>query len=558
MNGQRSDTDLGKIGFKRIELREDDDDFAVDCNGHPVFCRGACWTIDDIVAMRATASTLRQSLQLAKRAGMNMVRVGGTMVYEQDEFYQICDELGIMVWQDFMFANMDYPVDDQAFRSSVESEARQQLQRLVKHACLTVMCGNSEVEQQAAMLGMPREYWRNDLFSEIIPDLCRQWAPDLPYVPSTPSGGAMPFHVGTGVTHYYGVGAYQRPAAQVRGDNVRFTAECLGFSNVPEADVVNAIFHGESPATHHPDWKSGVPRDSGAGWDFEDVRDHYLEELFGVDPVATRSADAQQYLALGRVTSGEMMSQVFSEWRSPASRCAGALVWFFRDLAPGAGWGILDSGGRPKACYYYLRRVLQPRQIVLTNEGLDGFHVHVINESDTPLNAALEINLVRDGHVTTARARTEINVPARSTVSHQSDALLDAFHDVTYAYRFGPPKHDLVTATLVDEHDAELSTAYLFPHSQLPVVADSGGIRASSSEVDDNTVRIDIDSRDFLYAACLDLKGFMPEDNYFHVQPGRRKSVLCHRSADTAGPLKGYVEALNVSDPVRIDAVEPE
>ena len=117
-----------------------------------------------------------------------------------------------------------------------------------------------------------------------------------------------------------------------------------------------------------------MPRDSGAGWDFEDVRDHYLQELFKVDAVRLRSFDMPRYLELSRVVTGEVMHAVYSEWRSSFSRCAGGLVWFFKDLWPGAGWGIVDSRGFPKAAYYYLRRAWQPRQVTITDEGLDGLH----------------------------------------------------------------------------------------------------------------------------------------------------------------------------------------
>jgi hypothetical protein len=89
---------------------------------------------------------------LARDAGMNMLRIGGTMIYESDAFYRLCDELGILVWQDFMFANMDYPVEDAAFAENITMEAKQQLDRLAQHPCVGVYCGNSEIEQQAAML----------------------------------------------------------------------------------------------------------------------------------------------------------------------------------------------------------------------------------------------------------------------------------------------------------------------------------------------------------------------------------------------------------------------
>jgi len=555
VEGREITVSLGRLGFKHVRANEGNGDFAVQINGQRIFCRGACWTTSDIVALHGSNETLEQSLQLAQNAGMNMVRVGGTMVYEQDEFYRLCDELGIMVWQDFMFANMDYPDGDPSFSASVETEVVQQLRRLRKHACMTVYCGNSEVEQQAAMLGMPRDQWRNELFGSFLPRLCQRWHPGIPYVPSTPSGGAMPFHVGTGLTHYYGVGAYLRPVAQVRRDNVRFTAECLGFSNVPDAGTVNGLFGGEAPATHHPIWKERVPRDAGAGWDFEDVRDHYLKELFGVDPVRLRSADTQRYLALSRVTTGELMNQVFSEWRNPQSRCGGALVWFFRDLWPGAGWGIVDSLGNPKACYYYLRRTWQSRQLLLTNEGLDGVRAHVINERDEPLLATLKIVLLRGGHIVTGETQTDVCVPPRSGRSFDSDQLFDAFQDVTYAYRFGPPKHDLVAATLLDPEGAVLGESFLFPESGQPVQAKAEDVVATSQHLDKTTCRVDITSSRFLYAAHLDIRGFLPDDNYFHVLPGQPKSIQCRRLSGDSGGFRGYLEAQNVSEPVRIDVV---
>src|SRR5204862_5110252 len=194
----------------------------------------------------------------------------------------------------------------------------------------------------------------------------------------------------TGITHYYGIGAYLRSPTELRQADVKFTPECLGFANIPEPSTVYAVTEGGHPVMHDPIWKRRVPRDGGAGWDFEDVRDHYLRALFGLDPVRMRCFDTPRYLALSRVTTGELMEKVYSEWRSVNSRCGGALVWFLRDLWPGAGWGILDSDGVPKACYYYLRRVWQPQAVILTDEGLDGIQAHVINETDSPLSAVLE------------------------------------------------------------------------------------------------------------------------------------------------------------------------
>ena len=110
---------------------------------------------------------------------------------------------------------------------------------------------------------------------------------------------------------------------------MRFAAECLAFANVPDDEALGPLRRRRRSPVHHPRWKARVPRDCGAGWDFDDVRDHYLRELFGVDPVALRSTDTERYLELSRAVSGEVMAEVFGEWRragSPERRWARAVA----------------------------------------------------------------------------------------------------------------------------------------------------------------------------------------------------------------------------------------
>jgi beta-mannosidase len=146
-----------------------------------------------------------------------------------------------------MFAHMDYPADDDAFLANVTAEAREAVNRLETRPSLAVLCGNSEVEQQVAMLGLSRELWRPKLFYETLLDVVGALRPDVPYVPSSPTGGTLPFDVDTGLSHYYGVGAYQRPLEDARRAGVRFTSECLGFSNVPD----DATWSSRSARAHH-------------------------------------------------------------------------------------------------------------------------------------------------------------------------------------------------------------------------------------------------------------------------------------------------------------------
>lgn len=541
----------GKVGFRLLQISQDDG-LSIQVNGVSIYCRGVCWTVSDIMTAGGTEEAIARDLRLAREAGANMLRVGGTMIYESDTFYRLCDELGILVWQDFMFANMDYPVEDRAFAASIEAEARYQLGRLSAHPCLAVLCGNSEVEQQAAMRGVPRALWRNDWFGTRLPQLCAEYCPDSGYVPSSPSGGAMPFHVSEGVAHYYGVGAYLRSPRELRSHNVKFSPECLAFANVPDPDAVNAIMEGGMALPHDPRWKRRVPRDTGAGWDFEDVRDYYLRHLFAVDPVALRSFDPVRYLQLSRVVSGEMMAQVFAEWRSGHTRNRGGLVWFFKDLWPAAGWGIVDGLGIPKAAYYYLRRTWRERQITLTDEGLDGLHLHVSNETAEPLHGFVELLLLQEGHVAVARQEAPCEVPARGRQTLLSDALLDGFYDVTYSYRFGPLQHELAIATLFDAQHQVLSEAFYFVRPREPAFLPAVRLDVEAEPLGGGRYRVALRCDHFLQGVALDARGFLPDDNYFHLAPGRRKLIRFAALDDPELRFRATLEALNLRNPVEI------
>ena len=162
--------ELASIGFKQVHVDQSKGGFDLYINEQLIFCRGACWTINDIISLVGNKKQLENTLVLMKQAGANMIRVGGTMVYEQDLFYELCDQLGILVWQDFMFANMDYPEECKAFSASVKDEVTQQLIRIGSHPCITVYCGNSEVLQQASMMGLSVDKESSGLFDKIIPE----------------------------------------------------------------------------------------------------------------------------------------------------------------------------------------------------------------------------------------------------------------------------------------------------------------------------------------------------------------------------------------------------
>ncbi|MEO8653332.1 MAG: glycoside hydrolase family 2 protein, partial [Ramlibacter sp.] len=550
-DGTQARVALGSVGFRTIELDTAGGDFRLKVNGVPVFCRGACWTPLDPVSLRASRAQSRDAVMQVRSAGMNMLRVSGTMVYEEDHFYEACDEQGVLVWQDFMFANMDYPEHDAAFLASVRREVRQQLERLHARPCLAVLCGNSEVAQQAAMWGAPREQWTGALFERTLTDLCATHSPGTPYWPSSAHGGAFPHQADRGTTSYYGVGAYLRGLDDARRANLKFATECLAFANIPGTPALERMPGGLATRVHHPAWKARSPRDLGAGWDFDDVRDHYLKLRFAVDPQQLRACDHDRYLALGRAATGEAMAAAFAEWRRPASACGGALVLFLHDLWAGAGWGLVDDQGLPKACWHYVKRMLQPVTVLLSDEGGNGLAIHVINERERDLHLELELTAWRDGEVRVAQGEKALLAPSRSAQTLSALDLLPYFMDLSYAYRFGPMSCDAVVVTLRDRQGVQLAQAFHFPGGPGIAARSDIGLRARVIQHDDGAAELAVSTRRLAQAVHIDVPGFVPEDDYFHLAPDTEVRVAL-RGQPGQVP-RGAVHALNSSRSAQVE-----
>jgi beta-mannosidase len=546
--------DLGRIGFRTVEVDRgaDGKGFGLIVNGVPVFCRGANWTNADVAALPGDRAAYARWLTLAREAGMNMLRISGVMTYESRDFFDLCDELGIMVWQDMMLANFDYPQADEGFLAALRAEAETLLDRTQTAPSLVVLCGGSEVFQQAAMLGAPREAWSGPLFETILPEAVARVRPDIAYVANSPSGGALPFVADEGVTHYYGVGAYMRGLEDARRAGVRFAAECLAFANVPEPI---SLGHGAPPAIlHHPEWKRGVPRDAGASWDFDDVRDHYLERLYGVSALHLRRDDPERYFALSRAVIAEVMEAIFAEWRHPASPTRGALVWFLQDLAPGAGWGVIASDGEPKSGWYALKRAFRPVQMTMTDEGVNGLALHLVNERAEPLAATVSLTAWRDGATPVVKASRDLVLAPRSGMTIPAFEMLDAFFDLTYAYRFGPPGHSVTSARLTDSATGEtLAEAFHFPARQA-LTREPLGISVEPGEAE-GLRYLDIRTVRFARSVQIADDHGRPSDNWFHLAPDTLKRVtLTAREGGTGHPPAGEIRALNGLETLRYGA----
>lgn len=503
----RVDTEAGSIELSAVGFRALDwptPEAPVRVNGQPCFVRGGAWLPLDPVRMIADAPALRAALTQLRDAGANMLRVPGTGMYETDAFYALCDELGILVWQDALLANLDYPTDD-GFTSELRAELDALLDRVEASPCLAVVCGGSEVEQQATMWGHPPGELGWPLLDE-VGAVARARRPDVAVVRNSPTGGPLPFHVGAGVAHYYGVGAYRRPLEDARRARVRFASECLALANL-----------GDDPRVAID---VGVPRDVGASWDFADIRDHYLALLYGVDPRALRELEPTRYVALSRVVSGQVMAATYGEWRS-GGVTHGALIWHWNDVAPGAGWGVVDVRGAPKAAYWHLRRAWAPVALVASDEGQDGVWLHV--RADRPevlVGATLEVRVLRDGALELARGSQRVDGPVDVAV----DALLGRFMDTAYAYRFGPPGHDAVVATVRDARGALLADTVHFPVGRPAAGAADLGLAATLEHRGDGQTLVLTTAR-LAHAVAIAAPGCVLGDDYVDVVPGQPREV---------------------------------
>ncbi len=403
---------VGRVGFRTVENRSTDGSLDLWVNGVRVFCRGAVWTPG---AARAP-STRRSAL------GLNLVRVPGIAAYESDEFHERCDELGLLVWQDLMFATFDYPLADPEFAATVTAEVADQCARWL----------GAPVHRRGVRLGRARAAG-GDVRGQPVDRVrrrARRAAPagrrgvrDRRGLGGLLAVGRRPG--GPGRHRHRAVLRRRRLPARPARRAARaggFAAECLAFSNLPDPVV-----------------EGGVPQDNGADWDFADVREHYLRQRYGAS-VAADGPEAQ------RVT-GEVMADVFGEWRRPGSGCGGGIVLWLRDVVPGAGWGLLDHAGTPKPAALALAPTLQPTAVWFVDEGLNGLDVHVAHDGPEPLAGTLEVALLREDGSAGESASVELSLDAHGHHRVSVEALLGRFADVSYAYRFGPPQHAGVRAT---------------------------------------------------------------------------------------------------------------
>lgn len=254
-------------------------------------------------------------------------------------------------------------------------------------------------------------------------------------------------------------------------------------------------------------------------------------------------------MALGRAASGETMARAFMQWRSAESRCGGALVWLLRDLWPGAGWGLLDDECRPKAAFHALARVLQPVHLGITDDGLDGLSLHLVNERPEALDVDLEFILYRDSEFPVAQWCRPVRLAARCRTRVAATEGLEGFVDLNWVYRFGPPAGDFAVATVLERRsDGQRNElAQVFHRVVDGPVPRRGdiGLSAHARALQDGRMELTLETRALAWGVHFDAPGWRPDDEFFHLAPAGSRTL--HLSPVVAGhrAWRATIAALN-------------
>ncbi|MFQ5651363.1 MAG: glycoside hydrolase family 2 protein [bacterium] len=380
-DGESQDSRELHFGIRKLELVQGKDpvgeSFLFRINDVPIYCKGANWIPADNFLPRVPPEHYQTLLQMAKDANMNMIRVWGGGVYEHDIFYALCDQMGLLVWQDFMFACGACP-EYEGYRHNVAKEVESVVKRLRNHPCIVLWCGNNESEWM--WYGSTRVSYEDmpglSLFQELIPGICSRLDPTRPYWPSSPFGGTDPNSQEKGNQHQWDIWSHWQDFTTVENDNSRFISE-FGFqapANLPTLERVTL------PDDRHPQHEI---------IEFHNKQVEGQERLFRfLAGHVQMPSSFQDFIYKCQLVQGEALKRCIEHWRRNKFQTAGSLVWQLNDCWPVASWSLIDSELTPKAAYFCVKRAFQPIMVALFRQ-MENISVWVINDTLRRLSAVL-------------------------------------------------------------------------------------------------------------------------------------------------------------------------
>ncbi|MFD0686061.1 glycoside hydrolase family 2 protein [Actinomadura fibrosa] len=411
------DTWERRLGFRTVRLDQTEDAhgtaFTIEVNGTPVFARGVNWIPDDALPARVTPDRYRRRLTQAAAAGVNLVRVWGGGIYEDRAFYDACDELGLLVWQDFLFACAAYP-EEQPLRSEVEAEARENVVRLMPHPSLVLWNGNNENlwgfrdwEWEERLAG---DSWGEGYYLGLLPRVVAELDPTRPYYPGSPWSGSWDRHPNDpahGTSHFWEVWN-RRDHAGYLDDVPRFAAE-FGWQAPPAYATLREALPGEELEPASPGMLHHQKAEDGQGKLDRGLAHHFA-------PPAT--FDDWHYLT--QLNQARAIATGVAHWRSHWPVCAGTVVWQLNDCWPVTSWAAIDGAGRPKPLYHELRRLYADRLLTLQTRGGARGSARVLavdNQSDEPWEGRARVRRMRADGTVLAEDALPFAVPPRTVAT---------------------------------------------------------------------------------------------------------------------------------------------
>jgi beta-mannosidase len=518
------DEETTRIGIRTLELvREKDKDgtsFYFKLNGHPVFMKGANYIPNDVFLPRVSEENYRKVVETAKISNNNMLRVWGGGVYEEDIFYDLCDEAGILIWQDFMFACAMFP-GDEAFLENVKQEAIDNVKRLRNHPSIALWCGNNEILAAWKGWGWEKKemdlnpenaakIWKayEDIFHKVLPEAVTANDPQRSYWSSSPSSGTgIPADLVNGDEHYWGVWWGKAPFQTYATHLPRFMSE-YGFQSFPEIATVRKYALPEDYDIFSEVMKSHQRSSIGNG-----TIEYYMLQEY------KKPKDFESFLYVNHVLQAEGIKFGLEGHRRAMPFCMGSLYWQINDVWPVASWSSTDYYQKWKALQYYVKKGFETVLVSPFTVG-DTLKVDVINDRLTEINATLKLKVIDfDGKVLWEKT-SEVTVPANASTNY-----FEVNKSVFLKESGTQTASSVLVCELVENENVISKNSFFFkPFKELKIARPEVKWQvAKVGEGFDITFSTDKLAKN-VYLQIGDEEGFF-SDNYFDLLPGETGTI---------------------------------
>jgi beta-mannosidase len=407
-----------QIGLRDIQLMTEQDadglGFVFRINGRDIFCKGANWIPADALPSAISDEKTHALLESAVEANMNMIRVWGGGRYEPTSFYESCDALGLLVWQDFMFACNLYP-SDRAFLTEVAAEVQDNVARLHHHACIALWCGDNELIgalgwYDCSLADRDRYLVNYDRLNRAVEDALVETAPNANWWPSSPSPGLLNFgdawhDDGSGDMHFWSVWHEGRDFDHYRDVAPRFCSE-FGFQSYPSMTAINRFADPKDPNIAAPVLESHQKNDGGNA--------RIAETMFRYFRWPERFAD---FVYLSQVQQGLAIKTAVTHWRASKPRCMGTLFWQLNDTWPVCSWASLNHGGDWKLLHHMAQDFYAPQIVSVVPMGQE-LVLRGVNDAPEPVEISATVRAVN-----TAGQTRDLDT-AQGVVGHAAQDML--------------------------------------------------------------------------------------------------------------------------------------